>query len=51
VTIYFYHDKFTTFPGAILPSLVVLALANAVRGTFMFHKYATVEKGLAEKTT
>jgi hypothetical protein len=44
VTAYFYRDKFTESPGAILPSLIVLLLANTVRATFLFHKYETVEK-------
>jgi hypothetical protein len=44
VTVYFYRDKFASFPGAILPALVVLLLLNAVRATFLFHKYEKAEK-------
>jgi hypothetical protein len=44
VTAYFYRDKFTESPGAILPSLIVLLLVNTVRATFLFHKYETAEK-------
>ncbi len=39
VTLYFYRDKFTHVPGALLPLLVTLALVNTVRATFLFHKY------------
>ena len=45
VTVYFYRDKFTSFPGAILPGLVVILLVNAVRATFLFHGYEKAEKG------
>jgi hypothetical protein len=44
VTVYFYRDKFTSFPGAILPALVILLLVNAVRATFLFHGYEKEEK-------
>jgi hypothetical protein len=44
VTVYFYRDKFTSFPGAILPGLVVLLLVNAVRATFLMHRYEKAEK-------
>ncbi|MGC2246280.1 MAG: hypothetical protein WA609_06730 [Terriglobales bacterium] len=44
VTVYFYRDKFTSLPGAVLPALVVLALLNAVRAAFLYHKYEAVEK-------
>lgn len=44
VTVYFYRDKFTSLPSAILPGLVVLLLVNTVRATFLFHKYEKAEK-------
>lgn len=44
VTLYFYSDKFASFPGAILPGLVVLLLVNTVRATFLSHKYEKAEK-------
>ncbi|MFZ3342231.1 MAG: hypothetical protein WA213_15205 [Terriglobales bacterium] len=44
VTVYFYRDKFTSLPGAVLPALVVLTLLNAVRAAFLYHKYDAVEK-------
>ena len=44
VTAYFYRDKFNSFPSAILPGLVVILLANAVRATFLFHTYEKAEK-------
>jgi len=44
VTVFFYRDKFGSFPGAILPALVVLLLVNTVRATFLFHKYDRAEK-------
>jgi hypothetical protein len=44
VTAYFYRDKFTSFPGAILPGFVVLLLINAVRATFLFRGYERAEK-------
>jgi hypothetical protein len=44
VTVYFYRDKFTSFPGAVLPTSVILLLVNAVRATFRFHGYEKAEK-------
>jgi hypothetical protein len=44
VTAWFYHDKFTHIPAAILPGLVILILLNTVRGTFVFHKYRAEER-------
>ncbi len=44
VTVYLYRDKFGHLPGAILPSLIILGLANAARATFLFHKFKSIEK-------
>ena len=44
VTVYFYRDKFTSLPGAVLPALVVLTLLNAVRAAFLYHKYEAAER-------
>lgn len=38
VTAWFYHDKFTNISSALFPTLVLLLLINAVRGTFVFNK-------------